>query len=164
MRTLFMGAIAALVMGSVLMISQGTSPAVAADGKAVIEKRVKFMRTNILKPFLVIKGFVKDGKGTAADVAKAATALSAAAHGIAPGFPKGTARGDYDAKVTRALPSIWKDWEGFEKAAGVLAAESAKLAAVAAGGDAAAIAAQFGMTGKHGCGGCHKPFRGDKVK
>lgn len=164
MRTLLTGAIAALAMGSVLMISQGTSPAVAADGKAVIEKRVAFMKKDILKPWLVIKGFVKDHKGSAADVAKAATALSGAAHGIAPLFPKGTARGDFDAKLTRALPKIWEDWKGFEDAAGVLAAEAAKLASVAAGGDAAAIAAQFGNTGKFGCGGCHKPFRGDKVK
>lgn len=164
MRTLFTAAIAALAMGSVLLISLATSPAMAADGKAAIEKRVKHMRTDILKPFLMIKGFVKDKKGTAADVAKAASALSAAAHGIVAGYPKGTARGDYDAKVTRALPAIWKDWAGFEKAAGVLAAEAAILAKVAAGGDAAAIAAQFGATGKHGCGGCHKPFRGDKVK
>jgi cytochrome c556 len=164
MRTFFTAAIAALAMGSVLLISQGTGTAIAADGKAVIEKRVNHMRTDILKPFLVIKGFVKDGKGSAADVAKAATALSAAAHGITAGYPKGTARGDYDAKVTRALPAIWKDWAGFEKAAGVLAAEAAVLANVAAGGDAGEIAAQFGSTGKHGCGGCHTPFRGDKVK
>lgn len=164
MRIIFTGAIAALAMGSVLMISQGISPATAADGTAVIEKRIGYMKKDILKPFLMIMGFVKDGKGSAADVAKAATALSAAAHGIAPLFPKGTGRGDHDAKVTRALPSIWKDWNGFENAGGVLAAEAAKLASVAAGGDAAAIAAQFGNTGKFGCGGCHKPFRGEKVK
>ena len=30
---------------------------------------------------------------------------------------------------------------------------------VAAGGDKAAIAAQFGVMGKSGCGGCHKNFR-----
>lgn len=163
MRTVVTSAIAALVMGSMLMISAGTGTAAAA-GKADIEKRVAFMKTDILKPFLVVKGFVKEGKGTAADVAKAATALSAAAGGISKGYPKGTARGDFDAKLTRALPKIWEDWNGFEAAAKRLAAESAKLATVAAGGDAGAIAAQFGMTGKNGCGGCHKPFRGEKVK
>ena len=31
--------------------------------------------------------------------------------------------------------------------------------ACAAGGDKAAIAAQFGAMGKSGCGGCHKKFR-----
>ncbi|MDE0811904.1 MAG: hypothetical protein OSB69_21690 [Alphaproteobacteria bacterium] len=75
------------------------------------------MRTDILKPFLVIKEFVKAGKSTAA---KAATALSAAALGITAGYPKGAARGDYDTKMTLALPAIWKGWVGFEKAAGVL--------------------------------------------
>jgi cytochrome c556 len=164
MRTLFASAITALAMSTLLLISTGTGPAMAADGKAVIEKRIAFMRADILKPFLVIKSFVKDGKGTAADVAKAATALSAAAHGIPPLFPKGTSRGDFDAKVTRSLPKIWEDWKGFEDAAGVLAAEAVILANVAAGGDAAAIGTQFGAMGKHGCGGCHTPFQGDKVK
>ena len=42
--------------------------------------------------------------------------------------------------------------------------ESAKLAKVADGGDKDAIVKQIGMTGKIGCGGCHKPFRGAKVK
>jgi len=163
MRTFFMGAVAALAMGSVLMISQGINPA-HADGHAVIEKRINYMKNDILKPFLVIKSFVKDGKGSAADVAKAATALGAAANGITADYPKGSGRGDHDAKVTRALPKIWEDWAGFEKAAGALAAESAKLASVAGGGDSGAIAAQFGMVGKNGCGGCHKPFRGEKVK
>jgi len=153
----------ALVLGSALLISQAISPA-HADGHAVIEKRIQFMKKDILGPFLVVKGFVKDGKGSAADVAKAATALSAAAKDIAAGYPKGTGRGDHDAKVTRALPKIWEDWAGFEKAAGVLSSEAAKLASVAAGGDSAAIGAQFGAVGKNGCGGCHKPFRGEKVK
>lgn len=163
MRTFFMGAIAALAMGSVLTISQGISPA-HADGHAVIEKRIAYMKNDILKPFLTIKGFVKDGKGSAADVAKAATALSAAAGGIVADYPKGSGRGDHDDKVTRALPKIWEDWAGFEKAAAALGAEAAKLASVAAGGDKDAIGAQFGMVGKNGCGGCHKPFRGEKVK
>ncbi len=39
------------------------------------------------------------------------------------------------------------------------AAEAEKLMTVAAGGDKAAIAAQFGAMGKSGCGGCHKKFR-----
>lgn len=163
MWTLFTGAIAALAMGSVLMISQGTSPA-HADGHVVIEKRITFMRKDILDPWKVITAFAKEDKGTAADVAKAATELSAAAGGIAPLFPKGTGRGDVDAKMTRALPKIWEDWAGFEKAANVLVAEAATLAKTAAGGDTAAIKAQIGVTGKNGCGGCHTPYRGEKVK
>ncbi len=164
MRTLFTGAIAALAMGSVLMISNATSPASAADGMAVIEKRINLMKNDVLGPWKVITAFAKEDKGTVADVAKAATELGAAAGQIAGLFPKGTGRGDFDDKVTRALPKIWEDWAGFEKAAGVLVAEAATLAKTAAGGDTAAIKAQIGATGKNGCGGCHTPFRGEKVK
>ena len=143
--------------------SAGTA-AVAAEGKAVIEKRVKFMKTDILQNFKAIKTFVKGGDGTAAGVAESARKISAAATKIPGLFPKGTARGDYDARLTRALPKIWEDWKGFEAAAARLAAESAKLAKVAANGDVFDIGGQFGAMAKKGCGGCHKPFRGAKVK
>jgi cytochrome c556 len=155
---------AAMTLAMAFVIMAPAVPAFAADGDAVIEKRKKFMKKEILAPFKVIKAFVKNGKGTSADVASSASALSAAAGKITALYPKGTHRGAYDEKMTRALPKIWEDWKGFEAAAASLAAESAKLAQVAAGGDADAIAAQFGMTGKKGCGGCHKPFRGAKVK
>lgn len=123
------------------------------------------MRTNFRKPFLVIKGLVTAGKPTTADVGKAANALSAVAHGIA--SQRDTIRGphgDYDTKMVPVLPAVWKDRAGFEKATGGAATDVAVLANVAAGGDADEIAAQFGSTGQHGCGGCQKPFRGDKVK
>lgn len=164
MRTFFTGAISALMLGSVLMLSPGMSPAVAAEGKAAIDARLKLMKGDILKPYLAIKKYAKEGAGTAADVAKNAAMLSAAASKITALFPKGSGRGDFDDKTTRALPKIWQDWKGFEAAAARLGAEASKLAAVAASGDAAAIGAQFGMVGKNGCGGCHKPFRGAKVK
>ena len=154
---------AAMSLAMALVISAPTTPAFA-DGDATIKDRKAFMKKEILGPFKVIKAFVKKGKGTAADVAASASALSAAAGKITAGYPKGTHRGAYDEKMTRALPKIWEDWKGFEAAAASLAAESAKLAQVAAGGDTAEIAAQFGATGKKGCGGCHKPFRGAKVK
>lgn len=153
-----------LVLGVMAMGSLTSGPAVAAEGMAAIEKRVKFMKTDILKPFKAIKKFVKESKGSAAEVAENARKINAAAGKIAALFPKGTARGDYDEKTTRALPKIWQDWKGFEAAAASLAAESAKLATLASSGDAAAIGAQFGAMGKMGCGACHKSFRGAKVK
>ena len=73
-------------------------------------------------------------------------------------------RGDYDTKMIPVPSAIWKDRAGFEKATGGLATEVAALTNVAAGGDANEITAQFGSTGQHGCGGCQKPFQGDKVK
>ena len=135
----------------------------AAD-MSIIEKRKDTMKKVVLKNFKVVKEFVKDGKGSAADVAKAADALVAVAPKIPALFPKGTGRPDVDAKTTRALPKIWEDWAGFEAAAKALGTEAAKLSMAAAKGGKDAIAAQFGATGKKGCGGCHKPFRGKKVE
>ena len=155
---------AAMTLAMAVVITAPAVPAFAADGEAIIKERKIFMKKQILAPFKVIKAFVKKGQGTAQDVAASATALSAAADKIPALFPKGTHRGAYDEKMTRALPKIWEDWKGFEAATAGLAAEAAKLATIAATGDAAAIAAQFGKTGKIGCGGCHKPFRGAKVK
>lgn len=135
----------------------------AADGKAAIEERRKLMKS-ISKDFKPIKAFVKSGKGTAADVEKQAKAINASTAKVLALFPKGTGRGEFSDKETRALPAIWKDWAGFEKANMALADESAKLAKIAATGDKDAIAKQVGVMGKVGCGGCHKPFRGAKAK
>jgi len=139
-------------------------PVSAAVDMSVIDKRKDVMKKVVLKNFKVIKSFVKDGNGTAADVAKAAMALSAVAPKIAPLFPKGTGRHEVDAKKTRANPEIWTDWAKFEAAAKALGTEAAKLSKIAAGGNKDAIAQQFRMTGKNGCGACHKSFRGKKVK
>lgn len=136
----------------------------AADGKEAIEKRVSLMKNGILKNYLYAKNFVNDGKGTAPGVFAHAHLLNDAVKQIVALFPKGTGRGDYDDKITRALPKIWEDWDGFKKAADALEHESAKLAEVAAAGDKDAIAAQFGQVGKIGCGGCHKSYRGAEVK
>ena len=67
------------------------------------------------------------------------------------------------AKETRTScsqrPAIWQDWDKFKAAAATLHQEATKLAEVAKGGDAQAIAAQFDVMGKNGCGGCHQSFR-----
>ncbi len=128
--------VGAAILAVTAMVSGTVGPVLAAGGEDTIKMRVQHMKAGIAKPFGVAKAFVTKGTGTAADV----------------------------AKMTRALPKIWEDWAGFEASAKVLADEAAKLATVAATGDAAAIKAQFAMVGKNGCGGCHKVYRGDKVK
>jgi len=153
-----------IVAAVVITLSIATAPAIAADGKEAIEKRIALMKGGVLKNFLYVKKFVKEGKGTPAGVSAHAYLLNDASKQVVALFPKGTGRGDYDDKTTRALAKIWEDWAGFKKAAAALTAESMKLAEVAGGGDKDAIAAQFGTMGKNGCGGCHKPFRGAKAK
>ena len=134
----------------------------AASGEAAIKERKALMK-NISKNWKPIKAYAK-GKGTPADVAKHAAVMNAEAKKIVALFPKGTGRGDFPDKVTRALPSIWNDWSGFEKVANVMVEETAKLEKAAKAGNKEAIVQQIGLTGKLSCGGCHKPFRGAKVK
>jgi len=141
----------------------------AASGEALIKARVDFMKNDIGKNWDVLANFAKKGKGSLADVEKSANALTAAAKKIPGLFPKGTARGDYPAKLTRALPEIWMDWDGFKKSAEMLSNGSAKLATLAKAGDKDAVVAMIGKAGKYsktkiGCSECHKDFRGARVK
>lgn len=153
-------AAAAALAGTLVL---GACASSAPEGSAAIEQRRALMKT-ISKNWKPIKAYAKSGQGSAADVAKRAKAINATTDKMLALFPKGTGRGDFSDKQTRALPAIWKDWDGFKKANAALADESAKLAAIAAGGDQQAIAKQVGVMGKRGCGGCHKPFRGAKAK
>ena len=149
--------------GLVLGLLAAATPVSAVDMSA-IDKRKDVMKNVVLKNFKVVKSFVKEGKGSASDVQKAAEALAAVAPKIPPLFPKGTGRPGVDAKKTRANPEIWMDWDKFVATAKTLGTEAAKLSKVAASGNKEAIAQQFTATGKKGCGGCHKTFRGKKVK
>lgn len=149
-------------IAAVLLLPVGSPN--AASGEDAIKQRRELMKKVVLKNWKPIKAYAKKGEGTAPAVAAHAAALNKAAGKITALFPKGTGRGDFSDKETRALPAIWKDWAGFEKATKALADESAKLAMVAKSGDKDAIVKQIGATGKLGCGGCHKPFRGAKVK
>lgn len=69
-------------------------------------------------------------------------------------FPKGSETGG----DTKALPEIWSDSAGFQKAAGQLEQAAVKLAADAKAGDADAVAADTKALGE-ACGACHKAYR-----
>lgn len=83
----------------------------------------------------------------AQDLAKAASL------DLMAGFPDDSVSDD-----SAALSEIWLDWEDFTSKYRDLKEQSAKLAEVAAGGDKAAIAAQFDNTGK-ACKACHKTYK-----
>lgn len=151
----------AAVAGLALMSSETIHAALT--GEAAIKARQDAMKSNS-KDMKVIQAFVKDGKGSAADVAKSATSIAESSKKIPSLFPKGSGRGDFPDKVTRALPAIWKDMAGFEKAANTTVAEAQKLATVAKAGDKDAIAKQVAVLNKEGCGGCHTNYRGEKAK
>ena len=69
-------------------------------------------------------------------------------------FPKGSDQG-HD---TKALPAIWSDFAGFQKAANDEADAATKLAELAKAGDTDGVAAQVKVIGD-ACGACHRTYR-----
>lgn len=141
----------------------------AASGEDVIKARVNFMEEDIGREWKVLANFAKNGKGSLAEVEKSANALVALAKKIPGHFPKDTGRGNFPDDATRALPEIWKDTKGFEKAINHFAGESAKLASLAKAGDKEAVVNLIGTSGSYaksliGCNDCHESFRGARVK
>lgn len=144
----------------------GFSSAHAASGEEVIKARVNFME-DMEKHWRQIAAFVK-GKGTLADVEKNARAISKMAHDIPKHFPKDTGRGKFPDKLTRALPAVWEDPEGFKQDTKRLIDGSETLARLAREGkkDEALEMIGPGSYGrtKIGCAECHDNFRGPRVK
>ena len=69
-------------------------------------------------------------------------------------FPKGSEHG-HD---TKALPAVWSDPAGFQKAANDLSDASLKLAELAKAGDSEAVATQVKVVGD-ACAACHRTYR-----
>jgi len=162
-----------LVLAAVTLISGLTlvSPKAshAASGEEIIKARINFMKDKLEAHWKPIGAFGKSGTGSLAEVEKHALALAKLAQEIPSHFPPNTGRGDYADKLTRSLPEIWLDWEGFKKDVQVLADGSEKLARLAREGNKEAVVDMIGKTGSYGrtkigCVECHKNFRGDRVK
>lgn len=96
-----------------------------------------------------------DGGGDLAVVKANAEKLEKIAVAASALFPVGSDKGD-----TKAKASIWSNLDDFKAKAAALQAESAKLALVAASGDAAAVKKQFGAVGGT-CKACHDSYRAD---
>jgi len=141
----------------------------AASGQEVIKTRIDFMKDDLEEHWRHLAAYAKAGKGSLADVEKNARALANSAKKIPAHFPKDTGRGNYADEVTRALPVIWTDWDGFEKEVQRLASESQKLARLAQEGNKDAVVTMIGTSGSYartkiGCAECHQTFRGARVK
>ncbi|WPZ32464.1 cytochrome c [Thalassobaculum sp. OXR-137] len=136
-----------LAMAAVLGLTMvaGTAFADVADQR---EKGFKAHAANMK----AVKAAVESGTASAA--VEPTKAMVAWAKQIPEMFPEGSGEG------TDALPAIWSDWAGFEKAAANHLAAVEKLAAVAEAGDAAALGDQLKATGAT-CGACHKAYRKD---
>lgn len=162
-------------MGLVLAIAvSGASwlavaPSYAATGEEVINARSDFMKKQMEEHWKPIGAFAKSGVGSLDEVAKNASEIAELAKKIPEHFPKDTGRGALPDKVTRTLPVVWTDPDGFKKAVQAMVDGSAKLASLAKAGDKAGAIALIGESGSYartkiGCSDCHDKFRGAAVR
>lgn len=94
-----------------------------------------------------------DAGGDVTKLAFSAKALADWAHALPGLFPPGS-----DGGATTALPTVWSDRAGFEKAAATYEAEARKLGDLAKAGDKPGVAAQWAVV-RGTCGACHDTYR-----
>ena len=100
-----------------------------------------------IRAVVAAKGDVKTLENPAKAIARWAKQFSTL-------FPKGSDQGHN----TKALPVVWSDMSGFQKAANDLSDASTKLADLAKAGDTAGVEAQVKVMGDT-CGACHRTYR-----
>ena len=167
LTAIFMGfVVAAAVSGGALLPA---GPSHAASGEEVIKARVSFMKDELEANWKPLAAFGKSGTGSLADVEKHARALAKLSAKIPSHFPKDTGRGNFPDKLTRALPVIWTDWDGFNKSVKKFSEGSEELARLASQGNKDAVVEMIGTSGRYGatkigCADCHKTFQGERVK
>ena len=99
-----------------------------------------------------------DGGAEAKTQGFSANALARWAKVLPTMFPAGTGQDNADAAKTRALPVIWSDRAGFDKAAADYADATAKLLDLAKGGDTAGFKDQLKVVNGT-CDACHDRYR-----
>jgi cytochrome c556 len=138
--------IGALAAGA--MVGGATIALAQAD---VIKERQE-NRKQTAATMRAIKGII-DAKGPTSGAVEQAAKLKTLQVAFDKLFPAGSDKGE-----TKALPTVWSDWTGFQTASANAVAAYDKLAVAAGSGDMAALTAAFGDTGK-ACGACHEKFR-----
>lgn len=97
--------------------------------------------------------------GSAADIAPQAVKINDTAMKVATLFPAGSDQPQgKDPGQTMAKPEIWQDPDDFAAKIKAFQEEAAMFNTAVAGGDMAAIKAEFEKLGET-CGGCHKTYR-----
>jgi cytochrome c556 len=145
-RTLIVAVIGALAAGTMI----GGATIALAQGDVVKARQEN--RKAAGGALRAIKG-VMDAKGDVKSVVQSAAKLKELEAAFIKMFPAGSDKGD-----SKALPTVWSDWKGFQAADAAANAAYDKLAVAAGSGDLAAVTAAFGETGK-ACGACHTKYR-----
>ena len=145
-KTLVVAMIGALAAGA--MVGGATIALAQAD---VIKERQE-NRKQTAAAMRAIKGII-DAKGPTSGAVEQAAKLKTLEVAFDKMFPAGSDKGE-----TKALPTVWSDWAGFQTASANAVAAYDKLAVAAGSGDVAVLTTAFGDAGK-ACGACHEKFR-----
>ncbi len=146
-----MAVIRILLMATLAATATATWAAEASDPTPVIAGRQATFRLSG-----AVMGAMKGAIDRGDDVttqAFAAGALANWAKALPGMFPAGSG-----VAPSKALPKIWSDRAGFEKAAADYGAAAAKLSGLAKTGDKPGFAAQWGELRKT-CNACHEQYR-----
>lgn len=137
--------------------ADGTAAAPAGDVPPVLAERHDNFEA-ISDSFKAIRTQLEGNAPDLAAIEAAASDINQRAERISGHFPEGTGRdAGWD---TEALPTIWEKPEEFSAAQKKLLEESAKMMALAASNDVAAVGAQVAALGGT-CKNCHDSFRLD---
>lgn len=153
--------IAAALAGILAACSSETPAGSSAGAAPAVLKERHDNFEEIGDAFKAVRGELEKGAPDFTLIAAKAGDINTRAQLIESHFPAGTSV--EDGFKTEALPSIWQKPEEFKAASQKLIDESAKLATIAGGGDAAAVGAQAKAMGGT-CKGCHDQFRLDDKK
>ena len=128
-----------------------------ADGHMEVIKERKALMKTISKSNRIIKRY-KKGRASADEAIKAAKELRKAMNDSIDErlYPKGSTRPDVEENETRAKAKVISEWDDFVEAGKKSAKRVTKFIKLAKAG--------AGEEVKFACGGCHKPYRGKKVK
>ena len=145
-KTVVMAVIGAIAAGALV------SGATIAFAQADVIKARQDNRKATGPEMRAIKAVI-DAKGDLKEIVPHAAKLKELQVAFDKMFPAGSDKGE-----TKALPTVWSDMPGFQKAGAGASAANDKLAMAAGSGDMAATAAAFGDVGK-ACGACHTKYR-----
>ncbi len=139
-------------LAMVAVLALVAAGAARADGVDVIETR-QAGQDLVAGTFAGIRAVVA-AKGDVKTLENPAKAVARWARQFPSLFPPGSDKG-HD---TKALPAIWSDFAGFQKAAAEEAEAATKLAELAKAGDVDGVTAQVKVLGD-ACGTCHRTYR-----
>jgi len=140
----------ALALGLLVGLTGGTAYVAYAQADAI--KARKDNRQQMRAAMGAIKKVIDD-KGNAADVVPHANKMVELSKTFVTQFPAGSNVGE-----TKAAPTIWSDWAGFQAANKATEVAAMNLADAGKSGDLTKVAAAFGATGKT-CGDCHNKYQ-----